>query len=376
MNEAKGGRRVIIVVQQESLRERPRIHKLSRILTQCGVPVQVWKFGDPPVEEFEGLPIRNIMRAHWRQGSAALRYLVWMATVFARCWSVRNSAHFVAVGFDSAFPLALMPVRRPQLIFDNIDNISMSYRWPAGIRGILRSLEGWIAHRAWFHVIPSRSRWNRDDANLRVIRNTPSREAVEAARGMAARRNYRPGHPFTIYLNGWLSSTRGIDTLMRTIDLLGKRHVEVRVLVAGRLACDDASRLVAMDRVEHLGMLTNDEALATYYRSDLAFAYYDPAYEINRRAESQKWTDCWATDTPFVTNVEVTTLREYLERDACFALPYDDADGLARLIEELVQDRSRLEAVRNNLKAMRFDYWDAAMKNVMTEWLAPGEAGS
>ena len=54
-------RKVVIVVQQETLRERPRIHKLSKVLSGAGVPFEVWKFGEPRNETFDGIAIRNLI---------------------------------------------------------------------------------------------------------------------------------------------------------------------------------------------------------------------------------------------------------------------------------------------------------------------------
>lgn len=361
--------KVIIVVQQETLRERPRIFKLSKLLKASDIPFEIWKFGERQDEQFPYISVCNLISTRWRQRPAVLRYVVWMAAVFFGAWRYRRKASFFAVGFDSAFPIAMLPMRKPTLIFDNIDNISLSYRWPYGFHSVFRALEIWISQRAQIHVVPSRSRWSRTDANLRIVTNTPSRQALLEAKAIADQRGYRRGSDLTIYVNGWLPRTRGIRTLLRALDAARQKRLPVRVLVAGRPSCEDAGRLLSMECTENLGLLTNAEALATYYRSHIAFIYYDPSHAINVLAESQKWTDCWATDTPFVTNVEVKTLDPYLRHDACFALPYEDSDGLAALLETLVHDRSPLEKVRINLRKMNFKYWDDEMKQVIGEWL-------
>jgi hypothetical protein len=116
--------------------------------------------------------------------------------------------------------------------------------------------------------------------------------------------------------------------------------------------------------------------LANYYRSDLAFIYYDPAIEINRLAESQKWTDCWATGTAFVSNSEVVTLKPYIVRGACFHLRYDDDEGLAGLITSLILSRAEVQRNRAALARMDFRYWDEEMQSVIREWIDISDACS
>jgi len=362
--------KLIIVVQQETLRERPRIHKLSKILESLNLRFEVWKFGDQQNETFFGIRIRNLIGAGWRRRPAILRYAAWMVMVLLNAFRERKTARFFAVGFDSALPVSLISVRKPALIFDNIDNISLSYRWPQGLRLIFRVFERWVSQRAQFHIIPTRARWSRSDPNLRVVTNTPSKEILAEAVILAKQRNFRPGPELTIYLNGWLSRTRGIRTLVLALQKTKEKRLQIRVLVAGRPSCEDADRLLSMEGVEALGMLTNAEALATYYRSHFAYVYYDPSVEGNRLAASQKWTDCWATQTPFVSNVEIETLDEYVKHDACFVSPYEDANGLAALLESLAHDRSPLERIRANLGRMNFRYWDEEMRRIVEDWLA------
>jgi hypothetical protein len=363
--------KVVIVVQQESLRERPRIHKVARLLEEAGHPLEIWKFGPPGESEAEGMPIHNLMDPSWRGRSAVLRYLVWMAQVFRHAASSKGCRYFIAVGFDSAFPLAVLPSLRRSFLFDNIDNVSMSYRWPWGIKGFFRFMERWVAWRAAIHVNPSQARWPYPDPNLRVVMNTPSRRALAEARRLAEEGGMvRDGNQLVVYLNGWLSGTRGIQTLTAALMHLRERGVPVHVLTAGRPASSAAEALVAMPEVTHLGMLTNDEALAVYFRSDLAFIYYDPSVEINRLAESQKWTDCWATGTPFISNREVLTLAKFIEAGACFDLAYGDPTGLADLLETLHRDRDRLNRVAQQLKNMQFGFWDDEMRAIIQAWVA------
>jgi glycosyltransferase involved in cell wall biosynthesis len=364
------GRRVVIIVQQESLRERPRVYKITKVLRGLGIPFEIWKFGEGNDPKIVDIPVRNLASSRVKSWPSSLRYLYWMTLVARNAFRERSRASFYAIGFDSAAPVAACVWNGAPLLFDNIDNVSLSYRWPFGLKHVFAALERWVARRARTHVVPSVYRWKSQDPNLHVVANTPSREVVGEASAIASAGGFEPRAPLTLYLNGWLSGTRGIATLCEAIALLEQQGRDVRVLVAGRPACGDAQRLLAMKQVENLGMLTNAEALATYRRAHLAFTYYDPAVAINRVAESQKWTDCWAMGTPFVVNNGVLPVEPYKAAGGCFVLNYFDAPGLASLVARLADDPAQLERARANLASMDFRYWDDEMRRVARHWLA------
>lgn len=362
--------KIIIIAQQETLRERPRIHKQAKILQSLGQDFEIWKVGPRGESVADGMPVRNLITNAWRQRSALLRYMVWMLTVFMQVLRQRGKVGFIAVGFDSAFPLSWIPFRFRPFMFDNVDNIAMSYRMPEFLKVFFTSLERWVAFRALIHSNPSRDRWTHGGSNLRVIVNTPARVAVEEARRIATERGYsRDNGAFTLYVNGWLSPTRGLDTLMRALELVRARNISVNIILAGRPACPAAEALLKWPNVQNMGMLTNEEALALYYKCHLAYVYYDPSIEINRLAESQKWTDCWATATPFVSNQEILTLDRFTKADACYTLAYDDEKGLAELIERLNANPASCREMGERLGAMDFKFWDDEMRKIVLEWI-------
>lgn len=369
-NSKAVGRPVVIVVQQMTLNERPRIRKLCELLREKGLSFEIWKFGDDHGSAPDDYVVKNLMNASWRNSNAVIRYLVWMLRVFVRAAQCRTEVRYFAVGFDSALPIACLLAPRASLLFDNIDNVSMSYAWPPVIKKLLIKLECWVAARAELHVNPSGRRWRWNDSNLRIVTNTPSWSAVREAQNIASAYSRAKNGRFTIYLNGWLSQTRGIATLLRAIEVLESQSIQVEVIVAGRPSCTDAEILLGREYVDYLGMLSNVDALAAYFRADLAYIFYDPALEINRLAESQKWTDCWATGTAFVSNSEIVTLKPFVEANACFTVPYSDADSLASLLRELAENRSALKERVHRLREMKFRYWDEAMSSIIDEWSA------
>ena len=96
-------------------------------------------------------------------------------------------------------------------------------------------------------------------------------------------------------------------------------------------------------------------------------AFYDPALEINRLAEPNKWFDCAALEIPFFTNPGLFTSAPFEQRQACFLADYGDGAQLARELLRIDADRSLLETRRQGLRQMRYEAWDTAMARVIAE---------
>jgi hypothetical protein len=171
---------------------------------------------------------------------------------------------------------------------------------------------------------------------------------IDTARKLALQQGYKRGSQLTVYVNGLLTQTRGLRTLVKAIQRCDPGTVQV--LVAGEPSCHDAEELIGLSEVEYLGQLTKEEALAVYYRAHLVFTFYDPAVEINRVAEPNKWGDCIATGTPFITNCEVQTAQSFIVEGRCLAVPYDDDKGLAQVMTDLSRDRQGWHALKHSIE--------------------------
>jgi glycosyltransferase involved in cell wall biosynthesis len=202
--------------------------------------------------------------------------------------------------------------------------------------------------------------------NVEIVRNTPSSSMLEAARETAEKNGYERGSQFTLYVNGWLVDSRGMDTLARAIDDLDG---QVDILMAGVAEGECAEYLASHEDVEFLGRVEPEKALALYWRAHLVLTFYDPTIEINRLAESNKWGDCIATGTPFVVNDEVKTARPYVERGACFSCPYSDDESLAQMLLDLSADSNRWKQVQKALRTFDQEPWDNRMRQVISKFL-------
>ncbi len=133
--------------------------------------------------------------------------------------------------------------------------------------------------------------------------------------------------------------------------------------------------LARLPNVTDLGTLPMDEALALNYAAHLSLTFYDPAIELNRIAEPNKWEDCIATQTPFIVNSEVTTARRFMERDACVHVGYHDWQGLAEVLKRMAENREEWAKVQQNLCTFATPAWDEGVLHLLEELPWKGSSG-
>ncbi|MCX7799467.1 MAG: hypothetical protein N2109_03900 [Fimbriimonadales bacterium] len=200
--------------------------------------------------------------------------------------------------------------------------------------------------------------------------NYPLSSDLKEAEAIALARGYRREPPFTLYVNGWLAPTRGLEALAGALRVY--QGQPFRVLMAGRIdpSVPQAARLLEHPFVEHLDELTPAESLALYHRSHACLTFYDPSVAINRLAESNKWGDCVLTGCAILVNEEVATARPYLEAGGAAAVPYGEPGALAALLARWSSDPCEPAAMGKRLSRLPFRPWDEAMADTVREWLA------
>ncbi len=344
----------------------PRMKKIVGVLGDTGRRHDHWYWVRADEEEPEG---RCLLRGGgFSNKGLALRYVRFMAAVFRDALRDGAGRSFYCIGFAAAMPVALASLFKPlRYLYDNNDNLSLSYNWPGPVKWLIGLMERVVVRRAVVHMVPSLSRWTRGGDNLRIVANVPSTATLEAARMVASDEGLERREVLTIYANGRLTEERGIGVLERA--LAGWRDEDpLRVILAGRLQSAAAERLVKHSNVEYLGTIDNVRALAHYAEAHLAVTYYDPAIEINRLAEPNKWGDCVVMRTPFLVNEEVETARPFGEAGACLALPFHDADALKSLLRRLVSDRSELAACTDALASFEWKPWEQQFTLILDEY--------
>ncbi|MEJ5170583.1 MAG: hypothetical protein WHU10_06310, partial [Fimbriimonadales bacterium] len=259
--------------------------------------------------------------------------------------------------------------KRLRLFFDDNDTLSLAYPWPKPIRPIIARMERRAAAAATIHLVPSAARWPTPDPNLRVVPNYPLQSDLAQAEEIARSRGYARDGAFTLYVNGWLAPTRGLESLARALEVY--QGPPFRLLLAGRIdpTVPQASQLTQHPFAEYVGEVKPSESLALYHRAHACLTFYDPSLAINRLAESNKWGDCVLTRCAILVNEEVVTAAPYREVGGAAAVPYSDPNALAGLLARWAADPSEPVEMGERLARLPFRPWDEAMAEVVREWI-------
>lgn len=261
-------------------------------------------------------------------------YVMWMIVLFVFVVKTEKKDIYYCLGLDSAFPLALInKFRRSRYIFDNADNLYMSHSWPKIVRKLLIKFEAFAIQGSNIQIVPGNSRIDSNYAYKTVVlKNGPTEDILQEAKKIAEEKKYSRKDKFRIYVNGLLTEERGIGQILDAANMI--IDIDYELIVCGEIKGESASRLIKLPVVKYLGKLRYVDALALYYCASLCITLYDPAIEINRKAEPNKWGDCEATGTKFIANEEIETLSNYERTGLCVKCPYSDAGRLAFLIKE------------------------------------------
>lgn len=360
--------RAVILGQGNPYVKNPYLSKLAEVLEKERIEFEFWVW-------FRGggwqeLPrVRALMSwGAWGGGvGSVVGYFFWMARLFLAVLFDHRRIIFFCSRFDAALPCALVSLAFPlKFVFLDRDKLSKSYSWPSALKRILEAVESFIERRAILHVVPGQSRLGEGGAraNTRIVRNTPHSDVIERALAHKLRLPPRSG-VMRVLISGLISAPRGAAMTLRAVESIDASKVEF--IAAGRLVGPHAERLGRLLGDRFLGLVSNEEALAMIVNSDLVLAFYDPALEINRLAESNKWFDCAALGVPFVTNNGLLTSRQFSEAGACFVVNYDDHESLGSLLLKLADDREAIEEKRRLIAALKHKPWDVAMSEVVRE---------
>ena len=367
------GQTVYLVAPIGTCHRLGRTEKIVEVLQRLGCKVVhlAWERIEGDDTPFDGVERVQVLKGGgYLTSGLAKWYLKYTFACRKALLSVPKGSKVYSLGLFGALAVMMTPKsKKLSLFFDHNDNLSKSIPLPAPLKRIVESLEHAAIKRSQIHLVPGEFRWPYPDANKRVLPNVPSRSTLDAALEIAKAKGFVRPEKFTLYVNGWLASTRGIASLWAALQLLEPGMI--KVLLAGKIEQEQESlkQVLAHPDVEYLGSLSSNEALATYLQSHATLTFYDPALEINRLAESTKWGDCIATSTAIIVNIEVKTAKPFVDQGGAFAVPYGDARELAELLQSLASDPSLAVQAGERLAANATLPWDEQIGEILDEWL-------
>ncbi|MDH4562754.1 hypothetical protein [Pseudomonas sp. BN411] len=358
----------VIVGVGADIGAQPYLNKLSKVLYGKGYVVEYvyWDRGGEPVKSFPGIKFTRLYKGEGRVKFALLFHYICWSFLVLKYFLVSSTTHklFFLSRLDAAAPAFFVSFfKRVDYIYLDRDAAHMTYKLGL-FKPVFRFLEAQIGRRALVHMVPGESRNFTGYKNVRVVENTPSSEELSAAHDLFLKRGGRLDLRKTIYINGWLSEMRGMRFILDVVSKLSPE--QFRVIVAGRPGCADADALIELPNIEYLGVVPNAEALSYYKESDLVLSFYDPAYEINRKAEPNKWYDCVCFGVRFVTNRGLDTAKFFYEKNICLLVDYGNSNELFSTLMDFDNCPAVAQIFVSEVRA-DFLPWDSKVSSIIDE---------
>jgi glycosyltransferase involved in cell wall biosynthesis len=296
-------------------------------------------------EDFEsanGLPCRYLIHG-WGTGSSKV-------IVGLMLWSARLLWHLLRLQtdlihvheLDSAFVVALVcRFRGIPFIYDVFDNYGLRHHWPTPVRQAIWLMDWFVLSRSSAVILPDENRitgpFARFEKKITVIYLCPP--------DLPGIERFRVRHKYlTVCAMGNLSETRGISLLLDAARQIGN----VRIVVAGNPVQQSIKdKLLSTPGVEFCGQVSWEHSAELAAGCDLIFTFYDPDFECNVRAASQKWFESLMVGRPILCNREIVNAAWIEKFGIGFLSDYSVAD-LARTLEAIGKDRE--EAERRGLR--------------------------
>lgn len=338
--------KIKIIAPVSSLSKRTRLFKLTNYLLEKKYQIThcAWERVEGEAKEvfFDKSDIcKKILVQGGGYGGVKTRllYFWWMIRVFFHCLLQPKNQLIWALGFESAFPALLASkLRGFTVIFDDADRFSLLFPLPQNIKKIIQRLEQWTSRHVALHIIPSLNRYDFSSNSFFILKNTPSKSELQQAKFIYDSKTW-PTAKLVVNVNGWLGKDRGMKAALTIAKAFSAS--DLKMIVAGKIDCQEAKALCDLNNVTYLGEISNAQALASYQCSDYVLTYYDPKYEINRLAESNKWGDAMCSNTGIIVNSEVTSAKIFLDMEDNISVPYNDLDGLITAIKVKIDNKNK-----------------------------------
>lgn len=349
-------RKVTILAPLPAPQRRQRLAKMIPLYISAGVAVKFrgwdrvrgeakeWQWAGEPIDE--GTILTG--GGHGTRLARAM-YPLWMMRVFLFVLLSPRREVFHCLGWETAFPAVLASLfRRHRIVFDDADRFSMILGLKGRVARVVMALEDWTARSSILHVIPSDSRYPKAMESDFVLPNSPTRSDLEKAASETPARLAR----FVIYANGWLPETRGALVISEAYRRFSMGKTDTALMMAGFIPDTIKDGVLGVAGTTYLGELTQAQSLALYRVSDVLITFYDPAIEINRRAESNKWSDTLFFRIPFIVNTEVETAVKFVNAGVAFAVPYGNVEALQALLTSLYSKPELLQSAHVKFDAL------------------------
>jgi len=290
--------------------------------------------------------LRKLPKMH-QEGGALYRMIFrgwgytnkWLMIVLP-LWGLRLFFHLlfrkpdliIAIDLDSALPASMAGfLRRMPVLYVILDTYSLRPKIPNFLRRTIQKMDNWTVKKAKHVIVPDECRILEEyqqKNKFTIVYNC----CPDVSCNVPSERKDRRDKPFTALATGYLMKERGVELLLLAAD----RIPELHILMAGSVYENDLREKIGPNpKVKFLGKIPLEEARLLNFDADVAFTFYDPSSELNRRAASNKWADAMMASRPILANSELVKAPWIRENDMGYLCPYDDVDALVKCLEHI-----------------------------------------
>ncbi|RUO62641.1 hypothetical protein [Pseudidiomarina insulisalsae] len=362
---------IIIITNGPVLGFTPFMKKVSNYFNAANVGVEVWtqqRIDDfSRVDRLSNEHMTLVSRWGKRRSNRIVKglgLLYFTARVFVKAISKRSSnTVFVCSRFESTFPIYLASLfTSVQYIYLDRDAPHLTYRFSDWILKCLYGLEKKVSKRSLVHVVPGDSRNVFGNRNVHVLPNLPDRKSlemsVELVHEFESKIRLAAKGRFVLFCSGWLVESRGRKLL---IEFLRDKKVcsKAFFVFAGDADEEMKNLIIKSDSALWLGRIPFEEALAVTRLSDFVVGFYDPSYEINKRAEPNKFWDALVLKKAVITNNGIDTLEFFRKFGRFYMSDYKSFDMLSILRD--VKDLKKQGSLKNGIE----NSWEDAFTEIL-----------
>lgn len=352
----------------------PAVYKMAQSLAnnEYDVTLLVWDRQDTiQVDQISGFSVnRCTFKAPYDNPRVIFYLPIWW--IYEFIFLLKNDCTIIhACDIESMVPAVLVKmvkkIRLNYTIYDFYADCLSST--PQFIRNLIASFEKYLIRFTDTVFLVDEARYNQINGakinKIAYIYNTPP----DHYKIRQNRDHFSGLDTFVLFYAGILHKGRGLEYILEAISDLN----HVRLLIAGigqdlDLIYEYSKR--DPEKIRYLGVLSYEDVIDNTFKSDILFAFYDPAIPNNRYASPNKLFESMMCGKPIITNNGTSMAEIVLKQNCGLVIPYGDISAIKQAILTLKEDPELCKQLgANGRKAYEQKYnWTIMEKRLITAY--------
>jgi glycosyltransferase involved in cell wall biosynthesis len=327
----------------------PAVNKVAKTLSRNGYDVKllVWdRDGNKKTENRDGYTIYRFGFKAPYDKLTVLFYLPiwWLYQIF---FLVRDKCDVIhACDLDTLLPAIFTKIIKRRKLYYTIYDFyadTLPNQIPTIVKNLAAFIEKYGIRFADVLFLVDESRYKQVEGaqigKLIYIYNSPP-EII------SPELEYSRNSNISLFYAGNLHKTRGLEYIVKAIEDLDN----IKLTFAGEGLCKewikDKCRL--KNNIKYIGFLSYDKVLEETMKSDILFAFYDPAIPNNKYASPNKLFEAMMCGKPIVVSDD-SSMAEIVRKENCgVVVPYGDVESIKDAIVRLKSDANLRERLGKN----------------------------